>query len=732
MRNPKKMNTFKNFKILILGTFLFIICFFCLLLGFNHYINRKTTEQTKLTLDNITSISNNIITTHIQNTFDTLTVLSNKVTESMHSIEDLHKGISQFDNICDIAHFKNIGIADSKGNAVSLDGTTVNIAKRAYFKESLNGKKYMTSILTDLRDAHAINIFSVPVYYKEEIVGVLAAGYDSTLLYQSLRKNFSNIFSSTYIIDDEGYLITTTHSQTNTKESIFETVLPVESEEASNIQKQLLQNLQNQVSSYKLYTIQGTSYYIYYKPLELNNWWVLSIIPETTVYEQTAPIARSLKLVSGLFFLIVIVFIIFTVYRYKKQEAKLEAFAFFDPVTHLHSRAYIEKFLHTLSQKSSYCLVTFDIKKFKTINELYGTEKGDSILQETANLLQQYTSSYEASAHSYGDEFLLIWKSKNLEERLTSFIKDLKKSVYNIDLSIGVYQFGEESLHFERVYSYAHLARKESKSSLDTKISYYSNELMDTLLSEREMEHAILQGIQNKAFKAWIQPKFDINGQLSGGEALVRWYHDGKIIFPDQFIEISESNGMIKEIDKLVIENVCQLLHTWQENNLKVCPISLNLSRVYLENGEILEYLKEITANYHIPHSLLQLEITESWFSKNEWKLEQTINSLHKEGFTILLDDFGTGYSSLKNISTSHFDILKIDKLFVDNLPHDLPLVKYTIHLAKSFSMNVIVEGVETKEQIDHLKPFHIDEFQGYYYSKPLTPNDFEKLLKMS
>src|SRR5699024_7743318 len=117
-------------------------------------------------------------------------------------------------------------------------------------------------------------------------------------------------------------------------------------------------------------------------------------------------------------------------------------------VTHLHSRAYIEKFLHTLSQKSSYCLVTFDIKKFKTINELYGTEKGDFILQETANLLQQYTSSHEASAHSYGDEFLLIWKSKNLEERLTSFIKDLKKSVYNIDLSIGVYQFGEESLHF--------------------------------------------------------------------------------------------------------------------------------------------------------------------------------------------------------------------------------------------------------------------------------------------
>src|SRR5699024_675390 len=156
-------------------------------------------------------------------------------------------------------------------------------------------------------------------------------------------------------------------------------------------------------------------------------------------------------------------------------------------------------------------------------------------------------------------------------------------------------------LHFERIYSYAHLARKESKSSLDTKISYYSNELMDTLLSEREMEHAILQGIQNKAFKAWIQPKFDINGQLSGGEALVRWYHDGKNNFPDQFIEINESNGMIKEIDKLVIENVCQLLHTWQENNLKVCPISLNLSRVYLENGEILEYLKEITANYHIP-----------------------------------------------------------------------------------------------------------------------------------
>lgn len=726
------MNTFKNFKILILGTFLFIICFFCLLLGFNHYINRKTTEQTKLTLDNITSISNHTITTHIQNTFDTLTVLSKQITKNMQSIDDLYQNIEQYDTACDITHFKIICIADSNGNTITNTGDTLNISKRNYFKRSLNGENYMTSTLLDNLDSEAVNVFSVPIYYKNQVVGVLAAWYDSTILYQSLRKNFSNIFSSTYIIDTEGCLITTTHSKTNIKESIFENIIPDSLKTDHTIKQEIIRNLQNGISSYTLYSIKGKPYYIYYKPLNLNNWWVLSIISEDTVYEQTAPISHSLQLVSMLLFLIVIVFITFTVYRYKKQEAKLEAFAFFDSVTHMHSRAYMEKFLHTLSQKSSYCLIIFDIKKFKTINELYGTEKGDSILQETANLLQQYTSSHEASAHSYGDEFLLIWKSKNLEERLTSFIKDLKKSVYNIDLSIGVYQFGEESLHFERVYSYAHLARKESKSSLDTKISYYSNELMDTILSEREMEHAILQGIQNKAFKAWIQPKFDINGQLSGGEALVRWYHDGKIIFPDQFIEISESNGMIKEIDKLVIENVCQLLHTWQENNLKVCPISLNLSRVYLENGEILEYLKEITANYHIPHSLLQLEITESWFSKNEWKLEQTINSLHEEGFTILLDDFGTGYSSLKNISTSHFDILKIDKLFVDNLPHDLPLVKYTIHLAKSFSMNVIVEGVETKEQIDHLKPFHIDEFQGYYYSKPLTPNDFEKLLKMS
>ena len=595
----------------------------------------------------------------------------------------------------------------------------------------MQGKNYMTSTLSDQADSLAINVFSVPIYYNDEIVGVLGVDYDSTVLYKQLRKNFSNIFSSTYIVDPEGYLVTTSHSQTNIKESIFDNILPIESTDSSKAQQQLKEDLQNNVSSYMLYSIKGQSYYVYYTPLDINNWWVVSLISSDTVYEQTAPITHSLRLVSIIFSLILILFVIFTVYRYQKHEAKLETFAFFDPITNMHNRAYIEKFLYNLSQKHSYCLVVFDIKKFKTINELYGTEKGDTILQQTAQLLKQYTISQEACAHSYGDEFLFVWKSNKIEERLTSFVRDLKEQVYNIDLSIGIYQFGDESLDFERVYSYAHLARNESKSCLDTKISYYSNQLMDTILLERQLEHSILEGIQNKEFKAWIQPKFGKDGKLSSGEALVRWYHDGKIIFPDQFIGVSESNGMIKDIDKLVIEDVCQLLNTWKNNNLELCPISLNLSRVYLENGEILDYLKEVTKKYNIPHSLLQLEITESWFSKNEWRLEQTINTLHEEGFTILLDDFGTGYSSLKNISTSHFDILKIDKIFVDNLSHDLSLVKYTIDLAKSFGMDVIVEGVETKEQIDQLKPFAVDEFQGYYYSKPLTPTDFEKLLEV-
>ena len=725
------MDNSKNLKFLIISMLILIACLSFIPWGFNSYIKKKTTEQTKLTLKTITDVSNTSMKKHIETVFNALTLLSQNITKDMDSETDLYNNLDNYGSVCDIYHFKNIMISNIEGIAYTHTGEVMDVSNRVYFQKSIQGENYISTILSDKVDSNAINVFSVPIYYQNKVIGVLGVDYDSSVLYSLFRENIGENFGQTYLIDNNGYLITTQNSTSTKKELIFDNILPVKNPIPSNIKK-LKKDLKNNVSSYIKCSFESKSYYIYYNPLHINNWWSISIIPEETVYAQTAPITKSLHLLFCIYIICTLAFVAFTIIRYKKNEQNLKSLAFFNPVTQIHNRAYMENFLQFLSPKTTYSFIVLDIKKFKTINELYGTKKGNSILKTIANLLQQETLSHEACAHSSGDEFLLLWKSIGLEERLQNLLNLIQQRTYHIDFSIGVYQLLDESLQFEYIYSYAHLARNESKEFQRTKITYYSNKLMSSILKEKELENRIEQGIKNKEFKAWIQPKFNKNGELTSGEALVRWYHEGKIIFPDQFIESSESNGMIEDIDKLVIEDVCQLLSSWRQANRKVCPISLNLSRVYLENGKILDYLKAMITKYNISPSLLQLEITESWFSTSEWKLEQTINALHKEGFTILLDDFGTGYSSLKTLGSSHFDILKIDKIFVDNLPQDISLIKYTVELAKSFSMDIIVEGVETKEQIDQLIKFDIDEFQGYYYSKPLTPTAFEKLLENS
>lgn len=197
------------------------------------------------------------------------------------------------------------------------------------------------------------------------------------------------------------------------------------------------------------------------------------------------------------------------------------------------------------------------------------------------------------------------------------------------------------------------------------------------------------------------------------------------------FIPICEVNGLIKEIDELLLEDVCQKLRIWINKNKKVVPVSINLSRNYLDTMDCVDRLEKIINKYDIPKELIEFEITESALSRNEEKLKEIIDSLQDRGFKVLLDDFGVGYSSIKTISDIHFDTLKIDKSFVDEIGNERweNIIKYTIYLAKKLNMNLIAEGIETEEQYHFLLNCNCEVFQGYYFSKPMNSNDFSKLL---
>ena len=247
-----------------------------------------------------------------------------------------------------------------------------------------------------------------------------------------------------------------------------------------------------------------------------------------------------------------------------------------------------------------------------------------------------------------------------------------------------------------------------------------------------KLEEDIKHGIENKEFKAYFQPKYGKDGKtITGAEALVRWHKYGSIISTYVFIPICEMNGLIKDIDELVLEDVCQNLRLWIDQNKKVVPISINLSRNYLDKVGCVSRLEEIINKYNIPSELIEFEITESSLVGNEEQLKETINTLHNKGFKVLLDDFGVGYSSIKTISEMNFDTLKIDKSFVDGIGKKRweNIIYYTISLSKNLDMNIIVEGIETEEQYQFLLNNNCEVFQGYYFNKPMNAKEFSKLL---
>lgn len=260
----------------------------------------------------------------------------------------------------------------------------------------------------------------------------------------------------------------------------------------------------------------------------------------------------------------------------------------------------------------------------------------------------------------------------------------------------------------------------------------YNKEMHQKEIEYNALKDDIVRGIEQKEFKAWLQPKYGKDGTtMVGAEALVRWYKYGTIIAPYVFIPVCEEQGYIQDIDELVLEDVCQLQRKWLDEGMPIVPISVNVSRAYLDKSDILERLLSIVKKYNIDTQYIQFEVTESSLVGNEEKLKKMLQKLHQQGFKVLLDDFGVGYSSIKTIADMDFDVLKIDKSFVDQIGTEKGnnIMKFTVELSKQLNMQVVVEGIEEQKQFSFLSKLECDYYQGYYFSKPICANDFEKLL---
>lgn len=400
-----------------------------------------------------------------------------------------------------------------------------------------------------------------------------------------------------------------------------------------------------------------------------------------------------------------------------------------------------ERLLNEVPDRTKYAVLFFNVKNFKAVNELFGVESGDVVLQNIFRTLTHSKLSPVITARVESDHFVCLVENKNLDfEELTSvcdnkFVKDGK--CMNLIIRCGIFYVEEKPMKISGVIDRAKLAKRYITDEYVQPYMVYDHSMQVAYIDKAKLAGELQEGIAKEQFKVYYQPVIDTKtGKIASAEALIRWIHPDKgFISPALFIPALEENGHISELDFYVLKKVWQFINDRCENNKFVVPISVNLSWMDFYDEIMMEkILKEMDRfRENGREHMARFEITETSYAAIRENRSGILESLRIKNAKILLDDFGSGFSSFGMLQDYDFDILKIDMSFIRKIgenPKTKSIVHSIIGMAHEIGIKTVAEGVETEEQVSFLRQSGCDYIQGYYYSKPLPEEEFVEFLE--
>ena len=408
-----------------------------------------------------------------------------------------------------------------------------------------------------------------------------------------------------------------------------------------------------------------------------------------------------------------------------------------DYLTGLASRRGLHDYYYSLDKNQIIHAMFIDIDNFKRVNDVYGHSMGDQLLIGVSKLIKSHTNGF--TSRIGGDEYVVLFDGSLSTEEMCEIAENLLAGMEHMDyrkdvlslisLSIGIVLEQPVSHALDEVLAKCDSAMYQAK--YDGKNRYTVFKAYDkTIEINRNIELEMESALSNGEFQVYLQPKVNmITSEIYGAEALSRWVHpvDG-VRAPIMYIPLFEKNGFISQLDMFVYEEVCRIKSTWVGKKYQHIPVSVNMSRLHLYNRKFPETLKYIADKYEVPLCELEIEITESIFIKDHEELIQTVDYLRKLGFLVSIDDFGSGFSALNLLKDLAVDTVKLDKQFLhvsSNTLRGKKVIRNVISLCRDLKIDVVTEGIETKEQADFIVSCGCPIAQGFLYAKPLPLEDF-------
>lgn len=409
-----------------------------------------------------------------------------------------------------------------------------------------------------------------------------------------------------------------------------------------------------------------------------------------------------------------------------------------DLLTDVYNREYYLKEVHRVLMEEpneEFYLIVSDINDFKLVNDLFGVEQGNEVLVREADLIRKYSNENTVYGRIGADQFSVLVHKKVFSEALIldnvyRMGSQYTNNVYRMQIYVGVYEVIDHDEDVSVMCDKANMAIAELKGEFGRVISYYNKAMLEQTIREKRWISEFKYAIEEKQFCMYLQPQVTARGELLGAEALVRWMHpDVGMVSPSEFIPAFERSGIIKELDLYMWNEAGRKLREWKEMGRDDLYISVNISPKDFYYIDIYRTLTMMVDNYEINPNNLKLEITETAMMAESNTTIPLISRLQRFGFQVELDDFGSGYSSLNTLKDIRADVLKLDLNLVrevEKKERSREILASIIGLSERLGMSVVAEGIETKEQLEILDDMNCDFYQGYYFSKPLSVEQFE------